>query len=218
MSGALPEGANGLLLDIGRTAGRYYLRPAFRIRVHGRDRVPADGPLVVISNHSSNVDPQLVIGMLPRRSAFLAKAELFKGIGGRFLRAIGQIPVRRGEIDRTPLTTAVGVLKAGGAVGIFPEGTRGEGDVGAAERGAAWLVRASGATVLPIAIRGTRKPADGKRRWRPRVDLLFGEPFALKVGPGRKGLDQGTEELRTQLAALVQALDDWRGEHGFATP
>lgn len=218
MSGALPEGANGLLLDIGRTAGRYYLRPAFRIRVHGRDRVPADGPLVVIANHSSNVDPQLVIGMLPRRSAFLAKAELFTGIGGRFLRAIGQIPVRRGEIDRTPLTTAVGVLKAGGAVGIFPEGTRGEGDVGAAERGAAWLVRASGATVLPIAIRGTRKPADGKRRWRPRVDLLFGEPFALQVGPGRKGLDQGTEELRAQLSALVKALDDWRGEHGFATP
>ncbi|WP_409179767.1 lysophospholipid acyltransferase family protein [Amycolatopsis sp. VS8301801F10] len=218
MSGALPEGANGLLLDIGRTAGRYYLRPAFRIRVHGRDRVPAGGPLVVIANHSSNVDPQLLIGMLPRRSAFLAKAELFKGAAGRLLRAIGQIPVRRGEIDRTPLTTAVGVLKAGGAVGIFPEGTRGEGDVGAAERGAAWLVRASGATVLPVAIRGTRKPADGKRRWRPRVDLLFGEPFALKVGPGRKGLDQGTEELRAQLAALVKALDDWRGEHGFATP
>ncbi|MFF0147546.1 1-acyl-sn-glycerol-3-phosphate acyltransferase [Amycolatopsis sulphurea] len=218
MSGALPEGANGLLHDIGRFAGRYYLRPAFRIRVHGRDRVPADGPVVVIGNHSSNVDPQLIIGMLPRRSAFLAKAELFTGVGGWFLRAIGQIPVRRGEIDRTPLMTAVGVLKAGGAVGVFPEGTRGAGDVGAAERGAAWLVRASGARVLPIATRGTRKPADGRRRWRPRVDVLVGEPFALKVGPGRKGLDQGTEELREQLAALVQTLDEWRGEHGFATP
>ncbi|GAA3580208.1 lysophospholipid acyltransferase family protein [Amycolatopsis ultiminotia] len=218
MSGALPEGANGLLHDIGRLCGRYYLRPVFRIRVHGRDRVPAQGPVVLIGNHSSNVDPQLIIGMLPRRSAFLAKAELFAGVGGRFLRAIGQIPVRRGEIDRAPLMTAVGVLKAGGVVGVFPEGTRGAGDVGAAERGAAWLVRASGATVLPIATRGTRKPADGKRRWRPRVDVLVGEPFTPKVGPGRTGLDQGTEELRGELAALVRTLDDWRGEHGFATP
>ncbi|NBH04763.1 1-acyl-sn-glycerol-3-phosphate acyltransferase, partial [Amycolatopsis sp. SID8362] len=105
--------------------------------MHGRERMPGGGPVVVIANHSSMVEPQLIFGMLPRRSAFLVKAELFKGLAGKFLLAIGQIPVKRGEIDRKPLMTAVGVLKDGGVVGIFPEGTRGDGDVGAAERGAA---------------------------------------------------------------------------------
>ncbi|MEW2507585.1 lysophospholipid acyltransferase family protein [Amycolatopsis sp. CA-161197] len=216
--GALPEGANGLLHDAGRVFARYHLRSAFRIRVHGRDRMPDAGPVVVIANHSSMIEPQLIFGMLPRRSAFLVKAEMFKGAAGRFLRAIGQIPVKRGEIDRTPLMTAAGVLKAGGVVGIFPEGTRGAGDVGVAEKGAAWLVRASGATVLPVATRGTLKPADGKRRWRPRVDILVGEPFTPKVGPGRTGLEEGTEELRLQLAGLVKTLDDWRAENRIGSP
>ncbi|MFF4599101.1 lysophospholipid acyltransferase family protein [Amycolatopsis sp. NPDC001319] len=216
--GALPEGANGLLHDAGRVFARYHLRSAFRIRVHGRDRMPDAGPVVVIANHSSMIEPQLIFGMLPRRSAFLVKAEMFKGAAGRFLRAIGQIPVKRGEIDRTPLMTAVGVLKAGGVVGIFPEGTRGAGDVGVAEKGAAWLVRAAGAAVLPVATRGTLKPADGKRRWRPRVDILVGEPFTPKVGPGRTGLEEGTEELRLQLAGLVKTLDDWRAENRIGSP
>ncbi|MFI5611401.1 lysophospholipid acyltransferase family protein [Amycolatopsis sp. NPDC051903] len=216
--GALPEGAIGLLHDAGRIFARYHLRSAFRIRVHNRERMPATGPVVVIANHSSMIEPQLIFGMLPRRSAFLVKAEMFKGAAGRFLRAIGQIPVKRGEIDRTPLITAVGVLKAGGVVGIFPEGTRGAGDVGAAEKGAAWLVRASGATVLPVATRGTLKPAGGKRRWRPRVDILTGEPFTPKVGPGRTGLEEGTEELRLRLAGLVKTLDDWRAGNGLGSP
>ncbi|GAA4553773.1 lysophospholipid acyltransferase family protein [Amycolatopsis samaneae] len=214
----LPEGARGGLHDAGRVFARYHLRSAFRIRVHGRERMPATGPVVVIANHSSYIEPQLLFGMLPRRSAFLVKEELFHAVGGwagRFLTAIGQIPVKRGEVDRKPLMTASSVLKAGGVVGIFPEGTRGDGDVGAAERGAAWLVRASGATVLPIATRGTLKPADGRRRWRPRVDILVGEPFTPGIGKGRTGLDEGTEHLRGELAALVKTLDEWRAEHGF---
>jgi 1-acyl-sn-glycerol-3-phosphate acyltransferase len=180
--------------------------------------MPATGPVLVVANHSSYIEPQLIFGMLPRRSAFLVKAELFKGLAGKFLVAMGQIPLQRGAIDRRPLMTAVGVLKDGGVVGIFPEGTRGAGDVGAAERGAAWLVRASGATVLPVATRGTRKPENGRRRFRPRVDILVGEPFTPKVGPGKTGLDQGTEELRGELAALVKTLDDWRAENGFGSP
>ncbi|MEA5360050.1 lysophospholipid acyltransferase family protein [Amycolatopsis sp., V23-08] len=214
----LPEGSVGWLHDAGRLVGRYHLRAVFRIRVHGRERMPATGPVLVVANHSSFVEPQLIFGMLPRRSAFLVKAELFAGIVGKFFLAIGQIPLKRGAIDRKPLMTAVGVLKDGGVVGIFPEGTRGAGDVGAAERGAAWLVRASGAVVLPVATRGTLKPSNGKRRWRPRVDILVGEPFSPKVGPGKTGLDQGTEELRGELAALVKTLDDWRAENGFGTP
>jgi 1-acyl-sn-glycerol-3-phosphate acyltransferase len=50
------------------------------------------------------------------------------------------------------------------------------------------------------------------------VDILVGEPFTPKVGPGRTGLEEGTEELRLQLAGLVKTLDDWRAENRIGSP
>jgi 1-acyl-sn-glycerol-3-phosphate acyltransferase len=209
-SAGLPDGALGWLHDFGRLIGRFCLRPAFRIRVSGLERVPRTGAVVLIANHSSLLEPQLIFGMLPRRSVFLVKEEMFGGAQGWFLRRIGQVPVRRGEPDRAPLLATAKLLREGGLVGVFPEGTRGAGDVANAERGAAWLVRASGAVVLPVATRGTRRPEGRGRRFRPRVDLLIGEPFALEVGKGRAGLEEATERLRAELAELVRTLDERR--------
>lgn len=211
MTTGLPPGASGRLHDLARLIARYGARGGFRVRVHGADRVPRAGPVVLVANHSTFAEPQLIFGMLPRRSVFWVKEELFRGAAGWLLRRIGQIPVRRGEPDRLPLLTAVRLLRAGGVVGVFPEGTRGAGDVDTAERGAAWLVRASGATVLPVATRGTLRPPDARRRFRPVVDVLVGEPFTINVGKGTKGLEEATERLRSELAALVRTLDDWRG-------
>ncbi|SDI30145.1 1-acyl-sn-glycerol-3-phosphate acyltransferase [Actinokineospora alba] len=210
MTTDLPAGALPWLHDVGRMIGRWGFRPAFRIRVHGIDRVPRTGPVVLVANHSSMLEPQLIFGMLPRRSVFLVKQEMFRGIAGRGLRAIGQVPVKRGEPDRTPLLTAVDVLKGGGLVGVFPEGTRGEGNVAVAEQGAAWLVRSTGATLLPVATRGTHRPEGARRRFRPRIDMMVGEPFDLTVGRGRTGLIEATEQIRVRLAGLVDELDEQR--------
>lgn len=207
----LPDGASVRLHDLGRRIARSVVRPAFRLRTRGLQRVPRSGALVLIANHSTLIEPQLIFGMLPRRSVFLVKEELFRGAFGWFLRRIGQVPIRRGAPDRAPLLTAVGVLRGGGVVGVFPEGTRGAGDVASAERGAAWLVRTSGAAVLPVATRGTLRPeGTRRRRFRPTVDMLVGEPFTVTVGPGRAGLEEATERLRTELACLVHTLDDER--------
>jgi 1-acyl-sn-glycerol-3-phosphate acyltransferase len=206
----LPEGASPRLADFARWIGTWLMRPAFRVRIAGRENVPLTGPVVLVANHSSLVEPQIIFGMLPRRSVFLVKQELFRGVAGRLLRGIGQVPVRRGEVDRAPLMTAVGVLRGGGLVGVFPEGTRGAGDVSAAEQGAAWLVRSSGALVLPVATRGTRRPDGAGRRLRPVVDVLVGAPFTLVVGKGRSGLTEATEEIRVRLAGLVHELDEKR--------
>ncbi|NIH84090.1 1-acyl-sn-glycerol-3-phosphate acyltransferase [Amycolatopsis granulosa] len=213
-SSGLPPGSSPRLHDAARVVGRFCFRPAYRLRIRGLERVPRTGPVLVVANHSSMVEPQIIFGMLPRRSVFLVKEEMFTGVLGSFLRRIGQVPVRRGEPGRAPLLATADVLKAGGVVAVFPEGTRGEGDVASAERGAAWLVRATGAVVLPIAVRGTRRPAGRGRRFRPRVDILVGEPFPLDVGRGRAGLDSATEKLRDQLAGLVATLDEWRAAQG----
>lgn len=208
----LPAGADPRLHDLARWVGTWCFRPVLRVHVHHRERIPATGPVVLVANHSSLVDGPLIFGLLGRRSVFLVKQEMFTGILGRGLRGIGQLAVRRGEPDRAPLTAALGVLRGGGLVGVFPEGTRGSGDVAAAQQGAAWLARTSGAQVLPVVCRGTRRPEGSGRRWRPRVDVLVGEPLPAPTGRGRAELAAATETVRGALAALVADLDAMRAE------
>jgi 1-acyl-sn-glycerol-3-phosphate acyltransferase len=91
---------------------------------------------------------------------------------------------------------------------MFPEGTRGSGDVEAAHHGAAWLARTTGALVVPVVTRGTRRGP--QPRFRPRVDVLVGIPFAVPPGGGRAGLTAATETVRAALAGLVVELDQVR--------
>jgi 1-acyl-sn-glycerol-3-phosphate acyltransferase len=210
---ALPDGALAWLHDFARWLARWLYRPAYRIRVHGRQRIPRTGPVVLVANHSSMIEPQVIFGMLGRRTVFLVKEELSGGLVGAALRWLGQLTVRRGEPDRRPMMAAVGFLRGGGLVGIFPEGTRGAG----AEQGAAWLVRSSGAVVLPVASRGTYRAAGTPRRFRPTLDLLVGEPFTVSVQRGRTGLATATEQIRARLAELVGELDTMRGQTTAST-
>ncbi|MGM1058516.1 lysophospholipid acyltransferase family protein [Saccharothrix sp. Mg75] len=212
MNDPLPEGALPRLHDVGRWIARYPFRLPFRVRVHHADRVPTTGPVVIVANHSSMVDGPILLGAFPRRVVFLIKQEMFKGVVGTGLRAIGQLAVRRGEPDRTPLLAAQKVLRDGGVVGVFPEGTRGAGDVGEAQQGAAWLARSTGALVVPVACRGTLRPAGTRRRFRPVVDVLVGEAFELPADKGRQALVKATEQVRDRLATLVAELDSQRGE------
>jgi 1-acyl-sn-glycerol-3-phosphate acyltransferase len=184
--------------------------PVYRLHLHGRDRIPATGPVVVVANHSAFIDGPLLFGLFRRRTVFWVKQEMFTGPLGWVLPRLGQIPVRRGTADRTPLTSAVAVLRGGGLMAIFPEGTRGSGDVEAVQQGAAWLARTVGATVVPVVCRGTRRPAGARRRFRPRVDVLVGQPVTIPAGGGRAGLATASETIRAELAATVRDLDTRR--------
>ena len=207
LSSDLPSGTSPRLHDLARWVGSWCFRLFLRVRVHHPDRIPANGPVVLVANHSALVDGPLLFGLLGRRAVFLAKHEMFRGPLAWLLPRIGQLAVRRGEPDRAPLRAAVAVLHAGGLVGVFPEGTRGTGDVAAAHHGAAWLARTTGAVVLPVVARGTLRSAGERRRFRPRVDVLVGLPIAIPPGGGRAGLTAATETVRAALAGLVVELD-----------
>ena len=208
----LPEGGSGGWHRLGQWISVTMVRLPFRVRMHHRERVPRSGAVVMVANHSSMVDGPLLLGMVPRSAVFLIKSEMFRGPLGWFLRKIGQLPVRRGEPDRRPLLAAVRVLREGGLVGVFPEGTRGEGDVHSAQHGAAWLARTAGAQVLPVVCRGTHRPAGRRRRFLPRVDVMFGEPVTLTDVKGRAGLATATEQVRGELVALIAELDRTIGD------
>jgi 1-acyl-sn-glycerol-3-phosphate acyltransferase len=211
----LPPGAWPWLHDLGRMLVPALTALVVRRKVYGRERIPA-GPVVLVANHSSMLDGPLIGSSLGRRPVFLIKQEMYKGVVGRLLTRVGQIPVRRGAPDRAPLLTAVGVLRGGGLIGIFPEGTRGSGDVAQVHNGAAWLARSGGAVLLPVACRGTYRVPGAGRRWRPRVDILIGEPLPVPAEKGRAGLTAASDQVRAALAALVSELDRLResGEPG----
>jgi 1-acyl-sn-glycerol-3-phosphate acyltransferase len=207
----LPGGSWRRLHDFARWLGTFVFVPFYRLRVRGLENVPRTGPVLMIANHSTMVDGPVLFAVLPRRQVFLIKREMFKGPLGFLLPRIGQVPITRGEPDRGALMTAVRLLKAGGMVGIFPEGTRGDGDVDEAHNGAAWLARTAGAVVLPVACRGTLRPATvTRRRFRPHVDVLVGRPFELPADKGRAALTAATERVRVELASLVAELDRLR--------
>lgn len=207
----LPAGSWPALHDLARWVGTWLFVPMYRLRLHGLSNVPATGPVVLVANHSAFVDGPLLFGMFGRRTVFLVKQEMFQGPAGPALRRIGQLAVRRGEPDRAPLLAAQGVLRGGGLVAVFPEGTRGSGDAASARNGAAWLARSTGAVMVPVVCRGTRRPDGAGRRFRPRVDVLVGEPFEVNGERGRAGLAAATEQVRVALVALIAELDGLRG-------
>lgn len=196
----------------GAAAGRWLglaLAPTlFDARRRNIHLVPKTGPVVLVSNHTAFLDGPLVYCLAPRPVHFLVKRSYFDTPLGVLLRGVGQIPIAQQTGDRAALQAARGVLKDGGVVGIFPEGTRGSGAVETARHGAAYLALQTGAQVVPIACLGTRG-TKGKGSWpRPRahLEVVFGEPFRLDTdlsGPGRERLRVATDLLRTRLQQHV---------------
>ena len=191
--------------------GRVLFGVLYRVTTVGRSRVPSSGPVLFVGNHVGFLDGPLLPALSPRPTSVLVKREMFTGLLGRILAFIGHIPVTRNSGDRSALTAAVAVLRAGGAIGIFPEGTRGRGDVAAVQQGAAWLALQGGATVVPVAFLGTRASGASTAslpRLGTRMVVEFGTPVDLVADAdltGRARLGAATSELRDLLASHVSA-------------
>jgi 1-acyl-sn-glycerol-3-phosphate acyltransferase len=175
-----------------------------RLRVEGLDEVPAEGPLLVVPNHDSQWDPVLAgLAIRPRRRLrFLARASLFRIPGlGAILRALGQIPIRRGVGDAAALERAVEALRSGEAVCVFCEGTLSWGERLRARSGVGRLAQwCPGVTIVLCAIEGTTTYARFPRR--PRVRVTFYPPAEGDPGRGEEPAELATrllDELRTRV-------------------
>jgi 1-acyl-sn-glycerol-3-phosphate acyltransferase len=206
----VPPTAQAYGVDNGRRIGIVLGKLVYRMKLVGTARIPPTGPVLFVINHSAALDGPVLFGVLPRRVSFLVKAEMFTGPLGWLLTAVGQYGLHREIPDRAPLLNALAQLKAGGTIGIFPEGTRGHGAVDSVFNGAGWLACRSGASIVPVAMRGTLRPVGGSRRFRPRVDVLIGESFTVPAGAGRKAVAAATELIHEKLKTLVDELDQRR--------
>lgn len=190
-----------------------WLRPLSRLRVYGVERVPAEGGVVVAANHIAALDI-FALGMSSERVLrYMAKVELWSApVVGHLMPHTGCVPVRRGETDREAIRGCQDVLRGGGALAVFIEGTRQDSDeIGAARNGAAMLAVSTGVPVVPVCIQGTdRLP------WQATV--AYGSPIATDGLPRRSATyralsDHLVEELRRLRLFIKEAESAGRPRH-----
>jgi 1-acyl-sn-glycerol-3-phosphate acyltransferase len=180
------------------------IRAIWRLEVHGAERMPP-GPVVVVANHESIIDPFFLGAAMRRQLAFLAKEELFRGPAGWFLRAAGGISVSRGRGDRGAVAAGARALEQGAAVAVFPQGTV----LGRRDRpwlrGAARLSLTTGAPLLPVCLVHTEKalrPVKVKVGF-PSVKVLVGEPIEVEPAPATVVVARAlTEQVRLAIEAM----------------
>jgi 1-acyl-sn-glycerol-3-phosphate acyltransferase len=190
------------------------MRVGFRLEVRGREHVPASGPVLLVANHVSVLDPPFVGGAAPRELYFLAKEELFAiPLFGRLIRAVNARPVKRDGSDSRALKMALRLLGEGRALLVFPEGTRGvEGRLRAGKPGAGMLAVMSGAPVVPVYVSGTgRALPPGRTIPRPtRVRVSFGPPLHFKARDDEGRKERYREATQEMMRAIAQIMDQQR--------
>lgn len=176
----------------------------WRIRGYGRENVPMTGPLIVACNHVSNLDPPLMGSMCPRQINYMAKKELFEiPVLGKLIAAVGAYPVDREGSAAAAIKRSVEVLRAGGCIGIFPEGGRNVTGDKEARQGVALLASLGKAPVVPACIVGS----DRANRLAP-IKVAFGKPMSLPSDrkATREDLAKFTEEVMSAIRALAENL------------
>ena len=181
------------------------VRAVTPLRVYGRDRVPAHGPLVLCFNHFSWLDPWALGSVVPRTVYYVAKQEAHDHpIIGPFIRFFGTTPVRRGESDREAIRVMREVVRRGDALGMFPEGTRQEREPGPVRSGAAMIAVQEQVPVVCGAIHGTQDWKLGN--WHP-VSIAFGDPLDLSRHPrNSQGYRAASTDIQQELRRLWEFL------------
>lgn len=185
----------------------FVMRLLFRLERHGEEHVPRTGPLLIVANHSSFLDPPVVGGMAPRKLTFLAKAELFDiPLFGALIRGVNARPLKREGADPGALRLALKILEEENALLIFPEGTRGpEGTLREPKTGAGMLAVMSGAAVVPAYVSGSgRAWPRGQLLPRPaKVQVTFGPPLRFARTPGSNRKEQYAAASRAMMDAIA---------------
>jgi len=194
-----------------RRIAQLFLKLTFRLRITGTENLPPSGPVLLAGNHSGLLDGPIVMIMLPRPSAFLVKSEIFKGPMRWVLTFARQIPIHRGTPDRTALRRGLAVLAGGGVLGVFPEGTRGSGDLATIQHGIGYLALNARCPVVPVLCKGTPEALPKGKvmpRWRAPIEVVFGPAFMLEI-PGdvrtRATIAAAAEQVRAHLLELLEA-------------
>jgi 1-acyl-sn-glycerol-3-phosphate acyltransferase len=153
----------------------------YHVRYSGWHNIPAEGGVLVVSNHQSHFDPPLVGIGCPRKINFMARETLFRFAPfGWFIGSIGAFPIDREGSGLRGIKEALKRLKRGEMVAVFPEGTRTrDGEIAPFRPGFTTLAVRSKAAILPVAIEGAFEafPRSQKFPGRGRIRVHYGKPI-----------------------------------------
>jgi 1-acyl-sn-glycerol-3-phosphate acyltransferase len=186
---------------------RGYFRVWHGLDVVGLENLPPAGPLLVVSNHASLLDPATLLAVNPYpRAAMFAKAPLFQvPLVGWLLRRLGALPVERRGRDLASLRAALVVLRAGGVLVVAAEGRRSRsGRLEPVNPVLARLALTAQVPVLAVGISGSfaALPPGARLPRRRTIGLRFGKPFRFEPGTS---VEAARERLRAEIAALLPA-------------
>jgi len=215
-----------LLYELASATVGLVMRVLYRARALGAARIPAKGPVLLVANHQSYLDPPLVgVTVRCRHLDFLARLGLFHSAPLAWLLAsLNSVPIREEGGDAAAIKEILRRLEKGYAVLIFPEGTRSpDGAMRPFKRGVAVLVKRAKCPVVPVAIEGCYD-AWPRERKAPRllgqhVAVAYGDPIPhaelMADGP-----DAALERLEDRIETMRMALRRWmrRTSHGRYPP
>lgn len=202
-----------LLYDLAHAIFFVLFKLFFGYRIIGRENVPAEGPVILASNHASFLDPPFVGTGVWRRVNFVAKEELFNKPWKKFILTRWKaMPIRREQLDKAALRTILDKLKAGEAVGLFPEGTRSpDENLLPGKPGIGMVVSMGKAPVVPVYIKGSwRTLGKVHTRLRPTpIALVYGKPIdfaGLEGGRGHERYQMISERIMAEIEKLKNEL------------
>lgn len=199
-----------------RIGFRPFFRTLYRMELRNTDRIPSTGPVILVANHESLIDPWVLGLATPRPIRYMAKSELWRyPVVRSLMEWFGTFPVERGSGDRNAVGRAARLLGDGEVLGMFPQGTCLPYRRRPWHRGAAKLALASGAPIVPVAIINSEKalrPAKPKLGL-PRILVLVGEPILSPAGRVTvakakaltERIERAVEELREPFDPPAQA-------------
>lgn len=187
---------------------RVFFRLFNRIEVKGLERIPREGPVIIVANHISNADPPALMSHVVsvRPAAILTKKEMFAFPPlGRLFRSWKGIPVDRTREggDLSALRVSIQLLNARGCLVLFPEGTRAKGRKLEPKLGVAMLAHKTGAPVLPVRIFNTENFSKlGK------ITITFGNPRSFDQSAGSDRKEAYAEFSRAVMSDIFAIQED----------
>ena len=181
----------------GFLAGLYHI--AFRVRITGK--IPDEGAYIVCANHINYLDAAAIVLLNKRMVNFVGKEDLFRfRILNWLAHVFDIIPIKRNMQDMEAMKRCLKVVKSGGVLGIFPEGTRkGMAKNMKVKNGAAYMAIKTGVPVIPVGIYGSFKPFS-------KVYVNYGEPIDLSSykGKDKELQDEATKLIMDQIVMLTK--------------
>jgi 1-acyl-sn-glycerol-3-phosphate acyltransferase len=188
-----------------------------RTTVTGWENLPKKGPLILVGNHVAVLEAAMMALYAPWLVEIIGAGEIpLDPSYVRYVNWYGYIPIQRGEMDREALNSALGVLKQGGVVGIFPEGGIWESTVKRARTGVSWLSYQGNAPVVPIGFGGIDGAlANAAKLKRPRITMNIGQPIPpvganMDAKSRKAALEEAANMIMDHVADLIPEADKQR--------